>query len=75
LHRAVDAVAWVFPFFGTLLVLRGGNVLLITAGCVAGCMFVRMAGDLQTRIQAQRKIRAVDHDLISRMRALDERDD
>lgn len=38
--RAVDIVAWIFPFFGAVLVLRDGHVLFI----MAGCAFERFAG-------------------------------
>jgi hypothetical protein len=69
--RAVDLVAWVFPFFGAILVLRGDHVLFIAAGSVAGCAFERVAGDIRMRVNQDRKIRQTDSKLIARLRALD----
>jgi len=69
--RAVDLVAWAFPFFGAVLVLRGDHVLFIAAGSVAGCTFERIAGDIRMRVDQDREIRQTDSKLIARMRALD----
>jgi len=73
--RAVDLVAWVFPFSGAVLVLGGGHVLFIAAGSVAGCTFERIAGDIGTRRDEDRRIRQIDRKLITRMRALGEADE
>jgi len=68
--RAVDLVAWVFPFFGAVLVLEGGHVLFIAAGSVAGCTFQRIAGDVRTRLDEDLKLRDIDRKLVIRLRDL-----
>jgi hypothetical protein len=66
--RAIDWIAWVFPFFGVALTLKGGHVLFITAGSVTGCAFERIAGDIHARLDQDRKVREIDRQLIARIR-------
>ena len=65
--KALDLAAWVFPFLGAILVLRGGHVILIVIGCVAGLIFRRVVGYLRM-LDQRRKIRDIDHQLVARMR-------
>ncbi|HLY16382.1 MAG TPA: hypothetical protein VKR61_04125 [Bryobacteraceae bacterium] len=68
--KTADIVAWIFPFFGAVLVCRGGHVLFIAAGSVAGCTFERIADELRLRTDQDRKIREIDRNLVTRLREL-----
>ncbi len=70
MFRVVDRVAWLFPFCGAVLVLRGGHVLFIAAGSVAGCTFQRVAGDIRSRLGEDLKLREIDRELVRRLREL-----
>lgn len=66
--RAIDWIAWIFPFFGVVLTLKGGHVLFITAGSVTGCAFERIADDIHARLDQDRRIRETDRQLVARIR-------